>query len=373
MGLFKKPKTDLTKNIFEGASIQQALTNAAEALNVSTDQISYDVISYGSTGVFGLVGNKRAKIRVKSSMRVKEKAMSATEKYWREIQEEQNNFASKELHKEKRKPEKSFKETKEAKPETQVNSKNKAKTNNKKQVKQVENGLLKTPENSLATQAAAETHETYEKPRRNRSRNRRRSPKNNDYVENTFVNDTEMPDMEAVPQEPLTGQLLQAQEVLHNLTEQLLDGPFQVIYTLSEKKISFIIKGNNLSALIGKNGSIRRSLQLVTDRIINKGGQGKYDVNLVVDTERQNKSKRMLATLAKKKADLCRNTHQEISLGFMNAYERCVIHIALKKDPDVETKSVGEGAKKELFIIPINKTAKNKNSVPEVNETEIEV
>lgn len=367
MGLFRKQKTDLTKNIFEGASIQQAVTNAAEALNVSTDQISYDVISYGSTGVFGLVGNKRAKIRVKSSMRVKEKAMSATEKYWREIQEEQNKFASKELHKEKYKAEKNGKETKEFRTEPQVKSKNNDRSNNnKKRVKQDENDQLKTPEKTLTVNAVADTDEMQEKTRHSRSRNRRRAPKNNGLADNACVNDTEMPDleMETTPQEPLTGQLLLAHEVLYNLTEQLLDGPFQVTYALSDRKISFIVKGNNLSALIGKNGSIRRSLQLVADRIINKGGQGKYDVNLVADTERQNKSKRLLTSLAKKKADLCRNTHEEISLGFMNAYERCVIHIALKKDPDVETKSVGEGAKKELFIVPINKVAKN---APEMN------
>lgn len=340
MGLFKKQKTDLNKNIFEGSSIQQAVSNAAEALKVPLEQISYDVISYGSTGVFGLVGNKRAKIRVRSNIRVKEKALSATEKYWREIQEEQENFASKELNREKQNA-KSKDES--GKPKTA------AKDNNNRRGKQ--RVSHKEPVNAAAavekTEKTAETA-LKEKTAR-RSRNRKRAPKN--VHPETMVNETAEA-CTATPQEPLTGQLAQAYDVLQGIAANLMDTPFQLAYKVAEKKITFVFQGESLSPLIGKNGNTRRSLQLMADRVINKGGQSKYDVSVLVDTVRQNKSKQMLLSLAKKKADQCRKTKEEISLGFMNSYERCIIHIALKRDPDVETKSIGEGAQKEIFIVP---------------------
>lgn len=370
MGLFKKQKTDFNKNIFEGASIQQALTNAAEALKVPPEQISYDVISYGSTGVFGLVGNKRAEIRVRSSMRVKEKALSATEKYWREIQEEQEKFANKELSREKYN---SGKHQEENKPETaKPKNTRKAQNSNRNTHNEREKRTDKTVVESAPIHKTDTIEEQKEKnSRRNRSRNRKRTPKSFDIESTTTEHASSSVSEIEISTEPLTGQFAQAYDVLLSLSQALLDSPFQIVYALTEKKISYIIKGENLSALIGKNGNTRRSLQLVADRIINKGGQSKYDVNVVVDTVRQNKSKRLLTSLARKKADLCRKTQEEISLGFMNAYERCVIHIALKKDPDVETKSVGEGAKKEIFVVPTDKSKSAVKKAEEHAETQV--
>lgn len=49
---------------FEARSIEKALKKACETLDISKDALKYDIISYGSTGIFGLVGTKKARIRV---------------------------------------------------------------------------------------------------------------------------------------------------------------------------------------------------------------------------------------------------------------------------------------------------------------------
>ncbi|MEA3429455.1 MAG: RNA-binding cell elongation regulator Jag/EloR [Thermodesulfobacteriota bacterium] len=51
---------------FEGKDIEQAVENACDALNIPKEKLKHDVVSYGSTGVFGLVGARKAKIRVKA-------------------------------------------------------------------------------------------------------------------------------------------------------------------------------------------------------------------------------------------------------------------------------------------------------------------
>lgn len=49
---------------FDGKNIDNAVEKACLALNISKKNLVYDVISSGSTGIFGIVGVKKAKIRV---------------------------------------------------------------------------------------------------------------------------------------------------------------------------------------------------------------------------------------------------------------------------------------------------------------------
>jgi len=49
---------------FEGKNVESAINNACEELNISEESLEHEVVSYGSTGIFGLVGTKKARIRV---------------------------------------------------------------------------------------------------------------------------------------------------------------------------------------------------------------------------------------------------------------------------------------------------------------------
>ncbi|MGD9081990.1 MAG: RNA-binding cell elongation regulator Jag/EloR [Desulfobacterales bacterium] len=49
---------------FEDKNVEMAVKKACEELNIPRDKLKHDVISYGSTGIFGLVGTKKARIRV---------------------------------------------------------------------------------------------------------------------------------------------------------------------------------------------------------------------------------------------------------------------------------------------------------------------
>jgi len=51
---------------FEGKSVENAVEKACEKLSIKKDELKYDVISNGSTGIFGLVRFKKAKIKVLS-------------------------------------------------------------------------------------------------------------------------------------------------------------------------------------------------------------------------------------------------------------------------------------------------------------------
>ncbi len=52
---------------FEDKNLKAVVKRAAKVLKVPEETLKYEVISYGSTGIFGLVGAKKAKIRVITS------------------------------------------------------------------------------------------------------------------------------------------------------------------------------------------------------------------------------------------------------------------------------------------------------------------
>ncbi|MBU4001934.1 MAG: Jag N-terminal domain-containing protein, partial [Proteobacteria bacterium] len=49
---------------FEGKNLNLAIAKACGELNITVENLKYDIISYGSSGIFGLVGVKKAKIKV---------------------------------------------------------------------------------------------------------------------------------------------------------------------------------------------------------------------------------------------------------------------------------------------------------------------
>ena len=51
---------------FIGKNVERALEKASSELNTPIEKLRYDVVSYGSSGIFGLVGAKKAKILVKN-------------------------------------------------------------------------------------------------------------------------------------------------------------------------------------------------------------------------------------------------------------------------------------------------------------------
>jgi spoIIIJ-associated protein len=77
---------------FEGKNIENAIKKACDKLKIKEEKLKYDVISYGSTGIFGLVGTKKAKIRVTSPKHLKTRRQEENEncKNSREILKEED-------------------------------------------------------------------------------------------------------------------------------------------------------------------------------------------------------------------------------------------------------------------------------------------
>jgi spoIIIJ-associated protein len=90
---------------FEDKSLKAVVKKAAKVLKIPEEKLKYEVISYGSTGIFGLVGAKKAKIRVITQTAEKKpqkkKPMKAASKKMKEEKRPVEKKANKVSEKEK--------------------------------------------------------------------------------------------------------------------------------------------------------------------------------------------------------------------------------------------------------------------------------
>ncbi|MBC7233377.1 MAG: protein jag [Chloroflexi bacterium] len=115
--------------------------------------------------------------------------------------------------------------------------------------------------------------------------------------------------------------------------------------------VAFNISGTDLGVLIGRRGETLRDLQYLTCLLISRRTQ--YWPNVMVDVEHyKSRRQKSLIDLARRMANKVRITAQPVSLEPMPAYERRIIHLALRDDPDVFTESVGQDEKRKVVILP---------------------
>ncbi len=154
-------------------------------------------------------------------------------------------------------------------------------------------------------------------------------------------------------------------EKAKEILEGLLKGmgiPALVSAKEIEDYISLEITTPDSALVIGRKGKTLEALQYLVNLIINKGKPGippkagEERIKVILDTEGyREKRKARLIELAKRLAERVKEEDTEVFLEPMNPYERRIIHTTLAEDPDVETKSVGEGMERQVVISPKGK------------------
>ncbi len=121
------------------------------------------------------------------------------------------------------------------------------------------------------------------------------------------------------------------------------------------------IISNGSGLLIGKKGQTLSALQYLVGRILTKElGQ---TVPIVVDTENYRaRREKSLQDLAKQLSKKVKKTKKPIATGPMSAQDRRIIHLALKDDPLVRTKSKGEGNMRRVVIYPTRASSRNRRN-----------
>lgn len=243
---------------FKGKDIEQAVKNACEALNIPKEKLKHDVISYGSTGIFGLVGAKKAKIRVNVPEPLRE-----------------------------------------IKPETVGKKQPNNIGDDDKSLTEVHVSMATTPDDFKPVDLGRDVLQ---------------------HIIDCITTDT------------------------------------TISIERDENRILLRVKGDDPALLIGKHGQTLEAIQYLVEKIINKNSEQRIRIQVDVDgylENRQASLQKLVGRLAKK----AKQTGKPVTIGQMNAYDRRIVHLALKDDSGVRTKSIGNDYIKKLMIFP------RKNSV----------
>jgi spoIIIJ-associated protein len=127
--------------------------------------------------------------------------------------------------------------------------------------------------------------------------------------------------------------------------------PAHVVEHEADEQLVLDIQTDEPGRLIGRSGQTLGDLQFLVNRLVFKNDAKVPRIILDVGGYRQ-QARELLTKRAKEAAEKVRRWGDIVELEPMNAYDRRIIHQALKEDPDVETHSVEvDGSEKKVVLI----------------------
>lgn len=346
---------------FEEKNVEKAVQKACDQLNISREKLKYDIISHGSSGIFGLVGARKALIRV-----------FIPDASLRQFQSEIFNQGPKLYSKTTPSDSSSnIKTDASALVDEAFGGTTTAFCGKKKPSLPPKKGKLILAKNKLKHSPS--------------SKNKRPVP---------FIPKTAEPDVTAVPQKTsdsfsenlpqpsVQSPEVQSSEVLTDLNQEVSSlSSHEIALQLSKKILSVLAENADLSfeptpdcfkinikapepgSLIGKKGQTLEAIQYLVDKVVSKhcgkGVRVLFDVEGYVETRITE-----LADLANRMAAHTLNTGKPTTMMRMNAHDRRIVHITLKNHPEVRTQSIGDGYYRKLIIFPKKKPQKRPTNTP---------
>lgn len=143
-----------------------------------------------------------------------------------------------------------------------------------------------------------------------------------------------------------------AVEVLQTiLTSFGIQGSSIEEYEGDEGEIILDVVGGDLAVLIGRHGRTLDALQALSSAITNRKLGFRYPI--IVDVEGyRHRRRQKLEDIARRSADRAARQHTAVRLRPMTAYERRVVHVALRDDRRITTQSEGEDPFRMVVINP---------------------
>lgn len=365
---------------FQGKSLDEAIEAACKHYDLKRDKLEIEIVSGGSTGIFGLVGVKKASIKArprgsvnlnapkgekKNAPRADKQAPKGQTKADRDSKTEKTE-APKRADSRKSAPEAAEKPARERKkPEPRT-----AETPEPVETPVGDDAAAPAAENVPATRQEDLPAERVEaqtpavKPEPKAPARRRKSPAPTRQESERSASDRQAPvhgaEDDDEPREerpmPLADVDKDAlaeivRECMMALLTPIVPDPPIEIEILDDRVNVFIDDEEHSGLIIGREGQTLSSLQYLAGRIISR--RMEMNVRVQLDTgdyrERQNEKLRQQAL---KLAEKAAHSGRVQSTRAMSSYHRRVVHLALQDHAKVFTRSKGDGPVKRVLIIP---------------------
>jgi spoIIIJ-associated protein len=150
------------------------------------------------------------------------------------------------------------------------------------------------------------------------------------------------------PQE--TDELLLARQALERILS-LIPVEATIQSDRIDGKLNLTIVGDRSGLLIGRKGKTLDALQYIVTKIVNKALDKK--IHLIIDSENYRKRRTdSITQLALRMGEKAKRIKKPVTTNPLNPHDRRLVHLALKEDEDLETRSRGEGLLKKVVILP---------------------
>ena len=142
-----------------------------------------------------------------------------------------------------------------------------------------------------------------------------------------------------------------AKEALENILALIPMEDITVTAKQTNGIISLAIEGDKSGLLIGRKGKTLDALQFIVNKIVNKTLEKRTQV--VVDSESYRKRrKEFLTQMALQMGAKAKRIKKPVATNLLYPHDRRIVHMALRDDDGVSTKSRGDGLFKKVIIIP---------------------
>src|SRR5712671_788767 len=111
------------------------------------------------------------------------------------------------------------------------------------------------------------------------------------------------------------------------------------------------IMGDGSGILIGRHGQTLDALEYVVNRILARRIKDAAPISLETESYRSRR-RQQLHRMAMSVGERAKREHQTVRLDPMPPRDRRVVHLALKDDPMITTRSAGEGFLRSIEIVP---------------------
>jgi len=118
------------------------------------------------------------------------------------------------------------------------------------------------------------------------------------------------------------------------------------------ESVELEIKGDGSGILIGRHGQTLDALEYVVNRILARRIKDAAPISLETESYRARR-RQQLRRMALSLGEKAKREHKPLRLEPMPPRDRRVVHLALKDDPMITTRSAGEGLLRSIEIVPV--------------------
>ena len=143
----------------------------------------------------------------------------------------------------------------------------------------------------------------------------------------------------------------EAMAILKQILEQMGEPTDVRQIEVDAETVEIEIKGDGSGILIGRHGQTLDALEYIVNRILARRIKDAAPISLETESYRARR-RQQLHRMALSMGEKAKREHKPVRLEPMPPRERRVVHLALKDDPMITTRSAGDGIMRSIEIVP---------------------